>query len=206
MNEIIKQSQDGFMKGKFVHAVEDRVGIKRHIHYGNLFQNSDGEVKYLHDAEELIRPERNTLAVSFVDLEQYNQQLATTIQEEFYRVYPHLCRAVRNFARDHGNIPPNKEFYVAIQDLPARHKIRELTAARIGTLLRISGQVVRTHPVHPELVRIQETQAELPRGSIPRSVEVILRAEAVESAQAGDKCDFTGMLIVVPDVSQLTTP
>ncbi|XP_020376820.1 DNA replication licensing factor MCM6-like [Rhincodon typus] len=224
------------------------------------FQNSDGEVKYLHDAEELIRPERNTLAVSFVDLEQYNQQLATTIQEEFYRVYPHLCRAVRNFARDHGNIPPNKEFYVAIQDLPARHKIRELTAARIGTLLRISGQVVRTHPVHPELVsgtfmcldcqtvikdveqqfkytqpnicrnpvcanrrrfmldtnksrfvdfqkvRIQETQAELPRGSIPRSVEVILRAEAVESAQAGDKCDFTGMLIVVPDVSQLTTP
>uniref|UniRef100_UPI00398E60AD zygotic DNA replication licensing factor mcm6-B-like n=1 Tax=Pristiophorus japonicus TaxID=55135 RepID=UPI00398E60AD len=224
------------------------------------FLNSDGEVKYLHDAEELIRPERNTLAVSFVDLEQYNQQLATTVQEEFYRVYPHLCRAVRNFARDHGNIPPNKEFYVAIEDLPARHKIRELTAARIGTLLRISGQVVRTHPVHPELVsgtfmcldcqtvvkdveqqfkytqpnicrnpvcanrkrfmldtnksrfvdfqkvRIQETQAELPRGSIPRSVEIILRAEAVESAQAGDRCDFTGMLIVVPDVSQLTTP
>ncbi|XP_062903620.1 DNA replication licensing factor MCM6-like [Mobula hypostoma] len=224
------------------------------------FQNSDGEVKYLHDAEELIRPERNTLVVSFVDLEQYNQQLATTIQEEFYRVYPHLCRAVRNFARDHGNIPQNKEFYVAIQDLPARHKIRELTSARIGTLLRISGQVVRTHPVHPELVsgtfmcldcqtvvkdveqqfkytqpnicrnpvcanrrrfmldtnksrfvdfqkvRIQETQAELPRGSIPRSVEVILRAEAVESAQAGDRCDFTGMLIVVPDVSQLATP
>ncbi|NXB79712.1 MCM6 factor, partial [Donacobius atricapilla] len=55
-------------------------------------------------------------------------------------------------------------------------------------------------------VRIQETQGELPRGSIPRSVEVILRAEAVESAQAGDKCDFTGSLIVVPDVSQLATP
>lgn len=55
-------------------------------------------------------------------------------------------------------------------------------------------------------VRIQETQAELPRGSIPRSMEVILRAEAVESAQAGDKCDFVGCLIVVPDVSQLATP
>lgn len=58
----------------------------------------------------------------------------------------------------------------------------------------------------PCQVRIQETQGELPRGSIPRSVEVILRAEAVESAQAGDKCDFTGSLIVVPDVSQLSTP
>uniref|UniRef100_A0A670ZB05 DNA replication licensing factor MCM6 n=1 Tax=Pseudonaja textilis TaxID=8673 RepID=A0A670ZB05_PSETE len=224
------------------------------------FLNSDGEVKYLQDAEELIRPERNTLTVSFQDLEQFNQKLATTIQEEFYRVYPFLCRAVKTFAKDHRNVPPNKDFYVAFQDLPTRNKIREMTSARIGSLMRISGQVVRTHPVHPELVsgtflcldcqtvikdveqqfkytqpnicrnpvcanrkrflldtnrsrfvdfqkvRIQETQAELPRGSIPRSVEVILRAEAVESAQAGDKCDFTGCLIVVPDVSQLSTP
>lgn len=37
-------------------------------------------------------------------------------------------------------------------------------------------------------------------------MEIILRAEAVEQAQAGDKCDFTGTLIVVPDVGQLTTP
>jgi DNA replicative helicase MCM subunit Mcm2 (Cdc46/Mcm family) len=32
------------------------------------------------------------------------------------------------------------------------------------------------------------------------SVEVVLRAEAVETAQAGDKSDFTGTLIVIPDV------
>nr|XP_024661830.1 zygotic DNA replication licensing factor mcm6-B-like [Maylandia zebra] len=224
------------------------------------FQSGDGEVKYVREAEELIRPERNTLLVSFTDLEGFNQELATTIQEEYYRVYPYLCRAVRNFARDHGNVPLNKEFYVAIEELPTRHKIRELSSMRIGSLVRISGQVVRTHPVHPELVsgtflcmdcqavikdvsqqfkysppticrnpvcnnrsrfhldthkskfidfqkvRIQETQAELPRGSIPRSLEIILRAEAVETAQAGDRCDFTGTLIVVPDVSQLSTP
>lgn len=36
-------------------------------------------------------------------------------------------------------------------------------------------------------VRIQEVQAELPRGCIPRSLEVILRAESVESAQAGER-------------------
>uniref|UniRef100_A0A8C2ESS0 DNA replication licensing factor MCM6 n=1 Tax=Cyprinus carpio TaxID=7962 RepID=A0A8C2ESS0_CYPCA len=221
------------------------------------FQDKTGDALYLSDAQELIRPERNTLTVSFSNIEHYNQQLATTIQEEYYRVYPCLCRAVRHFARDHGNIPPSKEFYVAFSDFPSRQKIRELSAARIGTLLRISGQVVRTHPVHPELVsgtflcldcqsvikdveqqfkytqpticknpvcanrrrfmldtnksrfvdfqkvRIQETQAELPRGCIPRSMEVILRAEAVETAQAGDRCDFTGTLIVVPDVSAM---
>ncbi|KAK5859670.1 hypothetical protein PBY51_021207 [Eleginops maclovinus] len=224
------------------------------------YQTGDGEVKYVREAEELIRPERNTLIVSFTDLEGFNQELATTIQEEYYRVYPFLCRAVRNFARDHGNVPLNKEFYVALEELPTRHKIRELSSMRIGTLVRISGQVVRTHPVHPELVsgtflcmdcqalikdvpqqfkysppticrnpvcnnrsrfhldthkskfidfqkvRVQETQAELPRGSIPRSLEIVLRAEAVEMAQAGDRCDFTGTLIVVPDVSQLSTP
>uniref|UniRef100_A0A3B4TK49 DNA replication licensing factor MCM6 n=1 Tax=Seriola dumerili TaxID=41447 RepID=A0A3B4TK49_SERDU len=217
------------------------------------FQTGDGEVKYVREAEELIRPERNTLLVSFTDLEGFNQELATTIQEEYYRVYPFLCRAVRNFARDHGNVPLNKEFYVLIS-------VFSLSSARIGALVRISGQVVRTHPVHPELVsgtflcmdcqavikdvpqqfkysppticrnpvcnnrsrfhldthkskfidfqkvRIQETQAELPRGSIPRSLEIVLRAEAVETAQAGDRCDFTGSLIVVPDVSQLSTP
>lgn len=31
-------------------------------------------------------------------------------------------------------------------------------------------------------------------------MEVIVRAEAVELAQAGDRCDFIGTLIVVPDV------
>lgn len=32
---------------------------------------------------------------------------------------------------------------------------------------------------------------------------MILRAESVEMVQAGDKCDFIGTLIVVPDVAQL---
>ncbi|KAI0231089.1 DNA replication licensing factor MCM6 [Lamellibrachia satsuma] len=224
------------------------------------FQRDDGEVKYLDAAQELIRPERNTLTVSFADVEMHNQSLATVILEEYYRVYPFLCRAVRNFAHDRGQVPPSKEFYVSLTDVSTRQKVRDLTTAKIGSLLKITGQVVRTHPVHPELisgtficldcqtvimnveqqfkytqpticrnpvcnnrsrfmldvnksrfvdfqkVRIQETQAELPRGSIPRSVEVVLRAEAVESAQAGDRCDFTGTLIVVPDIGSMSLP
>jgi DNA replication licensing factor MCM6 len=37
-------------------------------------------------------------------------------------------------------------------------------------------------------------------------VEVILRGECVEMAQPGDRCDFTGTLIVVPDISQMSAP
>ncbi|XP_076354711.1 minichromosome maintenance 6 isoform X1 [Tachypleus tridentatus] len=224
------------------------------------YQNEAHELKYLKDAKQLVKPERNTLQINFQDVEKFNQNLATTIQEEYYRVYPYLCRAVRNFVKDQAQVNVLKDFYVSFTDVFSRHKVRELTTAKIGSLLRITGQVVRTHPVHPELVsgtftcldcqtvikdvlqqfkytqpticrnpvcnnrtrfmldinhsrfvdfqkiRIQETQAELPRGSIPRSVEVILRAEAVENAQAGDRCDFTGTLVVVPDISQLATP
>ncbi|WAR58202.1 hypothetical protein PtB15_5B434 [Puccinia triticina] len=55
-------------------------------------------------------------------------------------------------------------------------------------------------------VRIQENSNEIPTGSMPRSLDVILRAEVVEKAKAGDKCIFTGTFIVVPDVAQLGLP
>ena len=55
-------------------------------------------------------------------------------------------------------------------------------------------------------VRIQENPSEIPTGSMPRSLDVILRSELVERAKAGDKCVFTGTFIVVPDVSQLRLP
>ncbi|KAL0580710.1 MCM DNA helicase complex subunit mcm6 [Marasmius crinis-equi] len=55
-------------------------------------------------------------------------------------------------------------------------------------------------------VRIQENPSEIPTGSMPRSLDVILRSELVERAKAGDKFVFTGTFIVVPDVSQLGIP
>ncbi|XP_075220927.1 minichromosome maintenance 6 isoform X2 [Lycorma delicatula] len=243
--------------------VRDEVGIRCQKLFQDFLEDfkEDGEQKYLEGVQELRSFERSTLEVSFEDIEKYNQSLATTIIEEYYRLYPFLCLAVKNFAKDHGwDSSKDKEYYVSFTDVPTRHKVRELTTAKVGSLVRISGQVVRTHPVHPELVlgtfdcldcqtvikdieqqfkftnpticrnpvcsnrrrfmldidksifvdfqkvRIQETQAELPRGCIPRSVEVILREEIVESVQAGDRFDFTGTLIVVPDVGALSLP
>ena len=41
-----------------------------------------------------------------------------------YRVYPFLCRAVRNFVLDHTDKPiaANQELYVAFDDIPTKHK------------------------------------------------------------------------------------
>ncbi|KAL0104649.1 hypothetical protein PUN28_017410 [Cardiocondyla obscurior] len=242
--------------------VRDDIGFKCQRLFQDFLERFKefGAVKYLEPAKELISPERCTLDVLFDDTESFNQVLATTIVEEYYRVYPYLCQAVSNFVKDVGNLEKDKKCYVSFTDVPIRRKLRELNTSQLGTLTCISGQVVRTHPVHPELilgtficmdcnayiknveqqfkftnpticsnpvcsnrrrflldvdnstfvdfqkVRIQETQAELPRGSIPRSVEVILRSEIVETVQAGDRYDFAGTLIVVPDIGALTLP
>jgi len=54
--------------------------------------------------------------------------------------------------------------------------------------------------------RIQENSSEIPTGSMPRTLDVVLRGEQVERTKPGEKCIFTGTLIVVPDVSQLGIP
>ena len=52
-------------------------------------------------------------------------------------------------------------------------------------------------------VRIQENSEEIPSGSMPRTMDIILRNDAVETAKAGDKCRFVGSLVVVPEVAKL---
>lgn len=52
-------------------------------------------------------------------------------------------------------------------------------------------------------LRLQENSDEIPPGSMPRTVDVILRHSCVERAKAGDKVTLVGSVIVVPDVSQM---
>lgn len=125
--------------------------------------------KYLPQAKDLAKPERNTLIVDFVDVEKHDERLKNAIHEQLYRLHPFLCNAVKNFVKDNHNnlggslpdgsvdksqqqIPPNKEFYIAFENVSQSCKLRDLSSAKIGTLMSITAQVTRTHPVHPELV------------------------------------------------------
>ncbi|CAG2163151.1 unnamed protein product [Oppiella nova] len=238
-----------------------------------LFKEQTSETdghKYLTEALELIKPERNTLFVSFKELTNWDQELAIDVTNNYYRFYPYLCRSVSTLINDEKhksnedlddltlNVIKNKDFYVGFYDFADRTKLRELRATKISSLVKIVGQVVRTHSVHPELisgtfecfdcgtevanveqqfkytlpticrntvcsnrskfrlllhksrfvdfqkVRIQELQADLPRGCIPRSLDIVIRGgDRVECVQPGDRADFVGCLIVVPDVAQL---
>ncbi len=42
--------------------------------------------------------------------------------------------------------------------------------------------------------------SDIPAGSMPRSIDIILRGDIVDMAKPGDKSIFTGTLVVVPDV------
>ncbi|GMM36029.1 MCM DNA helicase complex subunit [Saccharomycopsis crataegensis] len=69
-----------------------------------------------------------------------------------------------------------------------------------------SLNVQKSHFVDWQKIKIQENPNEIPTGSMPRTLDVILRSEMVERAKPGDKVKLTGMTIVVPDVSQLGLP
>lgn len=55
-------------------------------------------------------------------------------------------------------------------------------------------------------IKVQELDTDLPAGSMPRSIDVILRNEQVERAQPGDRAIITGTLIVVPEVFSMIKP
>ncbi|CAG9327140.1 unnamed protein product [Blepharisma stoltei] len=55
-------------------------------------------------------------------------------------------------------------------------------------------------------VRVQEHSNEIPAGSMPRSIDIILRHELVDTAKPGERLIFTGTLIAVPEVASFLTP
>jgi len=55
-------------------------------------------------------------------------------------------------------------------------------------------------------IRLQENENEVPAGSMPRTLDVIVRGEQVDRCKPGDKIRITGCLIVVPEVPSLMNP
>lgn len=138
--------------------------------------------KYAKDALLLLTNERNTLFIDYKDIELFDSNLAEDIILDYYRFYPYLCRAVAAYVREEkirqteAAIDPNagvsermlerehikkeldrpqvknKNYYVGFYNFAERDNIRDLSSTKIGTLTRVTGQVVRTHSVHPELI------------------------------------------------------
>ncbi|OJJ62119.1 hypothetical protein ASPSYDRAFT_145111 [Aspergillus sydowii CBS 593.65] len=136
---------------------------------------------------------------------------------------PKLARTIREKTRHQQT---DKLFSLAFYNLPLVSRLRQLRTSQIGKLLSVSGTVTRTSEIRPELslgtficegcrtstfvdwqkVKLQESSHEIPTGSMPRTMDIILRGEMVDRVKAGERSIFTGTLIVIPDVSQLGLP
>ncbi|VDD89778.1 unnamed protein product [Enterobius vermicularis] len=252
-----------------INKVEDPEGLRiqeEFLRFINEFKDENGVTCYKNKLCELLLAEHNTLYVNFSHIQEHSTAMASALELQYYRLQPFISRALQlavyDVCKDESDRQRlyKKVLYVSFNNLGNFYRVRELSADKLGTLVCVVGQIVRTHPVHPELykgvftcndcgstidnveqqfrytqptqctnpqclnrsrftldiyestfidyqkIRIQETQAELPRGSMPRSFDVVVRGEIVEKVQPGDRCDITGTLIVVPDVSQLSTP
>ena len=55
-------------------------------------------------------------------------------------------------------------------------------------------------------LKVKENPNDIPTGSMPRTIDVILRNELVEKAKPGEKCNFIGTFIVVPNITSLYKP
>jgi DNA replication licensing factor MCM6 len=69
--------------------------------------------------------------------------------------------------------------------------------------LQFTLEIRESEFVDWQKLRVQENSSQIPPGSMPRSMDIILRNEMVEKAKAGDKCVFVGNLVVLPDGSAL---
>ena len=100
----------------------------------------------------------STLFIDFTHLYQYNDQLATSISDSFYKLEPFLRDAVAQFVRSivpeyaETSNSERKEFWIGFYGLQVVSKLRELTTMKVGQLLSVSGTVTRTSEVRPELL------------------------------------------------------
>uniref|UniRef100_A0A7N0UB81 DNA helicase n=1 Tax=Kalanchoe fedtschenkoi TaxID=63787 RepID=A0A7N0UB81_KALFE len=166
----------------------------------------------------------------------YVDKLAVRVENAFLdflkRFEPYLRNACKRFVMELkpafiAEDNPNWDFNAAFFNIPILKRLRELGTEEIGKLVSVSGVVTRTCEVRLELFQgtfkclecgkviqnveqqfkyTQESLKEIPAGSLPRSLDVILRHEIVEQARAGDTVIFTGTMVVIPDIMALASP
>mmetsp|Transcript_51155 Transcript_51155/g.134732 ORF Transcript_51155/g.134732 Transcript_51155/m.134732 type:complete len:800 (-) Transcript_51155:266-2665(-) len=236
-----------------------------------------GEIEphYIPMARELMQANKHTLYVRLEDIRELDtdvvefvpSELRDAIEQQYYKLLPHLCDAVGDFMqkqtvdRDLAEWSRKQpKFGLAFHGLEVAAGLRDLRTGDLGRLMAIHGTVTRTSDIRPELrvgvfecmdcnrriggiqqqfkltepvnctnplcrnttrwlnrreegeccdwqkMRIQEDASAIPAGSMPRSIDVIVRDEICEKCKPGDNVMVTGSMIVVPDVANLMNP
>ncbi|KAJ6225340.1 hypothetical protein RDWZM_003885 [Blomia tropicalis] len=157
----------------------------------NIMSNKDFYVGFY--GIEQITKLRELRSTSCSQLVKIMGQVART-----YSVYPELISATFE-CMDCGTEIPNVEQQFKYT-LPTTCR----TAPQCTNRTKFKLLLHKSRFVDFQRVRIQELQNDLPTGTIPRYIDVILRGgDQVECVQPGDHVEFVGCLITVPDIAQM---
>ncbi|KAJ1551383.1 MCM DNA helicase complex subunit mcm6, partial [Nowakowskiella sp. JEL0078] len=123
---------------------------------------------YIRHIQNLRDQEKTTLYVDYDDLFSYDETLAKTISEKYYRMEPYLKKAIQNVVRDvdeqylriNLNLADNeassignmREFWVSFYGIGLTRRLREIRTELLGQLIEVSATVTRTSEVRPELL------------------------------------------------------
>ncbi|ORZ12673.1 MCM2/3/5 family-domain-containing protein [Absidia repens] len=116
--------------------------------------------------EQLKLTDLQTIFVDFTHIISSDVILANALLEQYYRFMPYIQMAIQNTVRKHfpgfmyintsssGVVPGGilREFAVALYNMSALERLRELRTNEIGQLFTIVGTVTRTTEVRPELL------------------------------------------------------
>ena len=78
------------------------------------FRNSDGDVKYLRRAKEMISYSRKVMDIEIDDIQKHNQFLSDEVRKDYYGLYNSLTSAFRNFMADKVDSTSGKEYHILI--------------------------------------------------------------------------------------------
>ena len=92
----------GIANATDTNTVVDPVGVRCQKLFQDFLEDyrEGQDLKYLKPALELVKHERNTLLVSMKDVEQFNTNLAQSVHDDYYRLYPYLCAALKHYIKD----------------------------------------------------------------------------------------------------------
>ncbi|KAK1256867.1 Protein PROLIFERA [Acorus gramineus] len=177
---------------------------------------------YESEVEAMRAKESTTMFIDFSHVMRFNDVLQKAISEDFLRLRDLTTSEIGKLVSVTGVVTRTSEVRpellqgtfkclecgAVIKNVEQQFKYTEPIICLNATCSKANWALIRQDSKFADWqrVRMQETSKEIPAGSIPRSLDVILRHEIVEQARAGDTVIFTGTVVVVPDVMALASP
>lgn len=148
-DQACERVRDGFLE--FLEAFRlDGDGADSSIHTDGSEPGSEPAAHYIRELHEMARRGTATLPVDFAHLQAWDSAMAELIVAHHLRLDEHLKKALQSAVRSHaeGHLVDDegndREFWVALFNLPTVDSLRSLRSAQLGRLVAFQARRLST--------------------------------------------------------------